>query len=137
MAHILLVGSDEALLEGLAQMLAHAGYTAHTAPSAFEAMEDAAIERPLVAIVERGEAVAHAEVARLPVAGGGALLVYHSGAGVREPLPPALQRMVLAELTLPLERHRLITLVQRVDERVRATGHHPDAPPERHASDGG
>ena len=37
-------------------------------------------------------------------------------------LPPSLQRTTLAELALPLERHRLVALVQSVEERARRTG---------------
>ncbi len=134
MASILLIGRDDALLEGLAQMLAHAGHAPHTAPTTLEAVEIAAAEHPLVAIVDRDEAVAHPEVARLPLESGGALLVYHGGASTAVSLPPSLQRFVMAELTLPLERHRLITLVQRVEERLRATGRGEDRSPDHRAS---
>ena len=48
-------------------------------------------------------------------------------------LPPTLQRAVLANITLPLERQRLVALVQHVAERVRTTGRRRDTPPERHA----
>jgi len=37
-------------------------------------------------------------------------------------LAPALQRALLADLALPLERNRLLALVQHVEERARATG---------------
>src|SRR6185312_1754973 len=66
MASILLVGGDEALLEGLAQMLAHAGHVPHAAHSVPDAIEVAASARPLVAIIERNLALANPEVARLP-----------------------------------------------------------------------
>jgi CheY-like chemotaxis protein len=89
MASILLVGGDEALLEGLAQMLAHAGHVPHAAHSVPDAIEVAASAR--------------------------------------------LQRLVLADLDLPLERHRLLALVQRVDERARATGRRVDERPDHRA----
>jgi hypothetical protein len=38
------------------------------------------------------------------------------------PLLPALQRSVLADLTLPLERHRLSALVTSLGDRAQATG---------------
>ena len=38
------------------------------------------------------------------------------------PLPSALVRLVLADLTLPLERNRLLALVHRVADRARVTG---------------
>ena len=37
-------------------------------------------------------------------------------------LPSALVRLVLADLTLPLERNRLLALVHRVADRARVTG---------------
>ena len=45
-----------------------------------------------------------------------------AGAAPPAALPPALQRTTLAELALPLERHRLVALVQRVEERARRAG---------------
>lgn len=122
MASILLVGEDEALLEGLAQMLAHAGHAPHTAYSAHDAIEIAATSPPLVAIVEHALALANPEIARLPLESGGSFLIYRSGDATRPTLAAGLQRLVLAELDLPLERNRLLALVQRVDDRVRATG---------------
>src|ERR687886_691603 len=54
------------------------------------------------------------------------------------PLPPALQRLVLADVTLPLERKRLVALVQHVTERAQATGRGPvHTPPGRQAPFGG
>jgi len=133
MASILLVGGDEALLEGLAQMLAHAGHVPHTAHTVHDAIDVAAISRPLVAIIERGLAVANPEVARLSLDSGGSFLIYHSGDTPQPVLASALQRLVLAELDLPLERNRLLALVQRVDERARATGRRADETPDQRA----
>jgi hypothetical protein len=89
-------------------------------------------------VVERGLAAADAAALRLPLAVGGATLLYRSGA---EPAPDdalslAVQRLVMAELTLPLERHRLLALIQRVEERARVTGRGArgtDTPPEQRA----
>jgi hypothetical protein len=49
-------------------------------------------------------------------------LLYRAAAAPLAPLLPALQRSVLADLTLPLERHRLAALVQSLGERARVTG---------------
>jgi len=133
MASILLVGGDEALLEGLAQMLAHAGHVPHTAHSVPDAIEVAASARPLVAIIERDLALANPELARLPLESGGSFLIFHSGDSTRPALASSLQRLVLADLDLPLERHRLLALVQRVDERARATGRRVDERPDHRA----
>jgi hypothetical protein len=43
---------------------------------------------------------------------------------------------VMAELTLPLERHRLVALIQRMEERAQVTGRGRrgrDTPPDRRA----
>jgi hypothetical protein len=37
-------------------------------------------------------------------------------------LSPTVQRVVLADLTLPLERNRLMALVQHVEDRAKTTG---------------
>jgi len=133
MASILLVGGDEALLEGLAQMFAHAGHVPHTAHSVHDAIEVAAGSRPLVAIVERDLALANPDIARLPLDSGGSFVIYYSGDSTRPALGAGLQRLVLAELDLPLERNRLLALVQRVDDRMRATGRRADQSPDHRA----
>jgi DNA-binding NtrC family response regulator len=130
MATILLIGHDAALLEGLAQSLAGAGHRPRIAQTAAEGMETAELRPPLAVIVERRLALADPELLRIPMARGGALLLYRTDDTVAATLAPAQQRLVLADLTLPLERHRLLALVQRVDERVRATGLRHPTPPE-------
>jgi hypothetical protein len=65
---------------------------------------------------------AGAELLAIPLAAGGARLLYRAATVPLAPLLPALQRSVLADLTLPLERHRLAALVQSLGERARATG---------------
>ena len=125
MATILLVGSGAALLEGLSQTLAAVGHSTTLAMSMAEALEVARSQPPLIALVERLPALEHADSLRMPLVPGGAVLLFRTtadAADAAEPLPASLQRIVLADLTLPLERKRLVTLVRHVDERVRATG---------------
>jgi DNA-binding NtrC family response regulator len=120
---VLLVGHDGALLEGLAQSFAALGYAPRVTESLHEGREVGRTEPPLLAVVERrlaGEA--NAEALAIPLSPGGALVLYHSSAEDRPPISPTLQRSVLADLTLPLERNRLMSLAQHVSERVRATG---------------
>ena len=139
MALVFLIGSDDPLLEGIAQTLAASGHQpriAHTIP---EALDMARSDPPLAAVVDRSLAVADPASLRMPVQPGGATLVFRSGAEppAKEPLPVAVQRIVMAELTLPLERHRLIALIQRMEERAQATGRGRrghDTPPEHHAA---
>jgi len=123
MTQILLVGTELPLLEGLSQSLAAAGFKPVVAQSLHEARELASTEAPLVAIVSRELAASSAaEMLGIPVAAGGALMLYRSPAAALVTLSPTLQRAVLADLTLPLERNRLMALVQHVDERARVTG---------------
>jgi DNA-binding NtrC family response regulator len=123
MTHVLLVGEDVALLEGLAQSLAAQGHAPAVATSLAEAREVAMTQPPLVLVVNRALAsTAGAELLAMPLAAGGARLLYRAAAIPLAPLLPSLQRAVLADLTLPLERHRLSALVQSIGERARATG---------------
>ncbi|HEX6965827.1 MAG TPA: hypothetical protein VF166_08500 [Gemmatimonadaceae bacterium] len=137
MAAILLIGTDESLLEGLAQSLSAMGHRACIVPGFMEGAELAVLEPPLVVVVERSLAMAEPSVAHLGLARGGAVLLYHTPPDHAAPwvaLAPSLQRAVLAELSLPLERHRLLALVQRIEARARATGAgRHDTPPEHRA----
>jgi DNA-binding NtrC family response regulator len=127
---ILLVGSDSALLEGLAQSFAARGCPISVAPGLTEAHDVISTNPPLVAVIERAMAVAApGKALALPLAPGGAIVLYHQSSEDATPLAPALQRALLADLALPLERHRLFALVQRVSERAQAVGRRtPEAP---------
>jgi len=131
MATVLLIGTDIPLLEGLSQSLAALGHVPVVALSFSEAVEIAAAKVPLIAIADRAMAIASPEVLRLPVGAGGALLLYHLTGDAPPQMPPALQRLILADLTLPLERQRMVALVQHVQDRARAAGREqPRTPPE-------
>lgn len=135
MAYVMLVGSDVALLEGLSQTLAGLGHQPAVATSLADARELASNLPPLVLVVDRALASsAGAELLSVAVAPGGARLLYRSASAAPAPLLPALQRAVLADLTLPLERHRLSALVQSIGDRAKATGRGAHAsPPETRA----
>ncbi|HEY9225772.1 MAG TPA: hypothetical protein VIP11_03945 [Gemmatimonadaceae bacterium] len=123
MTQILLVGTELPLLEGLAQSLGALGFTPVVAPSLHEARELASQHAPLVAIVSRKLAAeSSGETLAIRLSPGGALVLYRSSSVALETLPISMQRSVLADLTLPLERNRLLALVQHVNERARATG---------------
>jgi DNA-binding NtrC family response regulator len=132
MTYVLLVGGDVALLEGLSQSLATLGHTPRVAHDLSEARQVAASHPPLVLVADRALASAGgAELLGTPLAAGGARILYRLAATPMTPLLPALQRAVLADLTLPLERHRLAALVQSVAERARLAGRTPKhTPPE-------
>jgi hypothetical protein len=131
----MLIGSDVALLEGLAQSLAGLGHRPAVTPSLTEARELAASHPPLVLVVDRALASsAGADLLAVPIAAGGARLLYRAASMPPAPLLPSLQRAILADLTLPLERHRLAALVQSVEDRAKATGRAPRySPPESRA----
>ena len=123
MTQILLVGTELPLLEGLAQSFAALGLTPMVAQSLHEARELAAQQPPLIAVISRTLAApASADVLSIPLAPGGALVLFRVVGATLVTLSPTVQRAVLADLTLPLERNRLVALVQHVGDRVRATG---------------
>ena len=127
MATILLAGEDPALLEGLVQSLVALGHSPSVAFSLAEAREAAARNgAPLMLVIDRGFVDATGtEVLGVPLAPGGTLVLYRAPGSTAGTLAPPLQRAVLADLTLPLERSRLVALVQHVEERARATGRAP------------
>src|SRR6185312_3386140 len=134
MGQILLVGTDLPLLEGLAQTFPALGFAPLVAQSLREARELAAHNPPLVALVSRALAAeSTADMLSIPLAPGGALVLYRAVGSVLVTLSPTVQRTVLADLTLPLERNRLMALVQHVGERARATGRTPDEGSAEHA----
>lgn len=123
MTQILLVGTELPLLEGLAQSFAALEFTPHVAGSLAEARELAIQHDPLIAIVSRVLAAnATADTLSIPLAPGGALILYRAVGSALVTLSPTLQRAVMADLTLPLERNRLTAIVQHVCDRARTTG---------------
>lgn len=126
MTYVMLVGSDVALLEGLSQSLAGLGHRPTVCASISDARDACLARAPLVLVVDRGLASsAGAELLQLPLAAGGARILYRIADAPPLPLLPALQRAVLADLTLPLERQRLAALCQSVGERAKTTGKAP------------
>lgn len=131
---LLLVGSDAALLEGLSQFLSALGYTTSATESVREARDIATRRPPLIALLEAEIVTSRAEVLGIPLAPGGAVVLYNAAPDHQAAvLPATLQRVVLANISLPLERHRLVALVQYAAQRVLATGRRRDTPPEQNA----
>ena len=127
MPSILLVGTELPLLEGLSQSFGALGFTPVVAHSVTEARELAAQQPPLVGIVNRRLAAeASAEMLSIPLSPGGALVLYGATPGSNAALSPAVQRSILADLALPLERNRLLALVQHVSDRAHAAGRASD-----------
>lgn len=118
----MLVGADVALLEGLAQTLVGFGHDVSFAATVAEAAESLSVDLPALAIVS-SEALEEAGMGMtLPLTPGGAMIVYGTSHDNQPFLPTKLQRATLAHLVLPLERHRLMALVQSFDSRSRTTG---------------
>jgi len=135
---LLLIGTDDALLEGLTQLLAGGGQRVTIAHTVAEAEEIARQTAPLLVVVDRGSVAPDggARVAHIPLAPGGAYVLYRttSDEGASLVLAHMIARQTLAELSLPLERQRLVALAQYVSARARESGRlRFDTPPERRA----
>jgi hypothetical protein len=123
--NVILVGTDDALLEGLAQSFAAGGLKPHVVGTLYDAGELAAEERPIMVVVDREIALrTPADVLAVQLAPGGSVVLYrgHSADQELAVTPPMLQRSVLAELSLPLERNRLTALAMHVHGRAITTG---------------
>ena len=130
MTATLVIGSDESVLEGIAQAIGASGQRCHIVRSLAEAAAVIAEIRPPVVLIERACA-SDPDFLRLRLPPGCALVLYRHDAQPTPALPVAVQRLTLADLVLPLERQRLVTMVQRLTERAVASGRaRPDTPPE-------
>ena len=122
MAKVILVGADVALLEGLAQTLIGFGHAVSFATTVGEAAGSLSEDLPAMAVVSSQALEEGGAGMTLPLSPGGALIVYGTSHDDQPFLPTKLQRATLAHLVLPLERHRLLALVQSFDNRSRTTG---------------
>ena len=135
---ILLIGSDDALLEGLSQLLAGAGHRIQVAHAISEAEEMALPTAPLLVVVDRASVLPDngERVSRIPLAPGGAFVLYRatSDQGGNLALAHGIARQTLADLALPLERQRLVALAQYVGARAKESGRvRFDTPPAHRA----
>jgi hypothetical protein len=121
-ARVILVGGDTALLEGLAQTLLGLDHNVLFATTVEEVAGMASDGMPALTVVSSAALEDAGFGATLPLALGSALIVYGSSQGERPFLPARLQRATLAHLVLPLERHRLVALIQSFESRSRTTG---------------
>jgi len=122
MTALLLVGTDCALIEGIAQILTAGNHQLFFAPDLAEASEAIGNTRPLVVLVERSAIDEIRMTLRVPLAPGGAFVVFHGDDTSPPPLPHRVQRATLAELELPLERQRLLALIRYVESRAQTVG---------------
>ena len=117
----LVIGADDSVVEGIVQALASAGHRSQVVRSLHEASAALAELRPLVTLVERACA-SDPEFLRLRLPAGGALVLYRSHEEPAPAVPPSIQRITMADVVLPLERQRLVAMVQRLTERAVAAG---------------
>jgi len=122
MCRVILVGADVALLDGLAQTLLGCGHDVEFAATLAESAAVMKAADAEVVVVSTEELAEAGHAASLPLTANGALIVYGKSHGEHLFLPPKLQRATLAHLVLPLERQRLLALVQSFDSRSRTTG---------------
>lgn len=133
MATILLAGEDAALLEGLAQLLAALGHNSTVVRTLAEARDVSRRLLPLVTVVDR-TLVGDEQALGIVCGAGGATVLFGHPDTPAELLAAPIRRSVLADLTLPLERNRLLALVQRVAVRAEAVGRRlRNTPPENQA----
>lgn len=117
----LVIGSDDSVVEGIVQALASAGLRSHVVRSLPEAVTALVEHRPVVTLVQR-ECASDPEFLRLRLPSGGALVLYRNHDQPTPPIPPWVQRLTLADVVMPLERQRLVAMVQRLTERAVAAG---------------
>lgn len=122
MAKVILVGVDVALLEGLAQTLLGFGHDVLFAATVGEVAGALNEDVPAIAVLCSDALEDEGLGTTLPITPGGAIIVYGKSHAEKPFLPPQLQRLMLAYLVLPLERKRLIALVQSFESRSRTTG---------------
>ena len=120
MAHVVLVGADSALLEGIAQTLVGSGHQVSFAGTVSEISLAGDAPGLIVVSTEALDNAGHAT--SLLLSTGSALIVYGPSYAERPFLSPSMQRSTLAYLVLPLERHRLVALAHSFDNRSRHIG---------------
>jgi hypothetical protein len=121
-AKVILIGADVALLEGLAQTLIGCGHEVLLAATVGDVGAAMKGDLPAIAVVSCEALENGGPSATLPLIPGGAIIVYGKTHGERPFLPQKLQRATLAHLVLPLERQRLLALVDSFETRSRTTG---------------
>ena len=122
MVKVILVGTDVALLEGLAQTLIGFGHEVLLSATIEDMGGALSGDLPAIAVVSCEAIEDGGPGFTLPLVPGGAIIVYGKTHGERPFLAQKLQRATLAHLVLPLERHRLMALVQSFENRSRTTG---------------
>lgn len=122
MTSLLIVGTDTALIEGVAQTLTNRNHHLFFAQSLADALDAVGDARPLVVLVERSAIDEVRMTLRVALAPRGAFLVFRGKDSRPTPLPHRVQRATLAELQLPLETQRMLALIRYVENRAHTLG---------------
>ena len=122
MTSVLLIGTDSALIEGVAQILNARNHQVFFAGRLADALEAVGDVRPMIVLIERSAIDEIRMTLRIPLAQRGAFIVFHGEDTIAPPLPHRVQRATLAELELPLERQRLLALIRYVENRAHTLG---------------
>lgn len=127
---VLIVGGDAALREGVLQSLRANGVTGAGCEDLSCAREMAAEEPPLALVVDAKLSTAQQGAGGIPLLPGVAVILFRDDVRAARPTQQVFGRSLVAELSLPLERARLMTLLQRIVARARITGRGraPDPP---------
>jgi hypothetical protein len=129
----LVLGASDALVEAIAQILSSADVRVRVARTLDDAEMLASHERPFLILVDRAWAseAYGPRLGEIVSSSGAALIVYHAHDDAKPivAVSRALARLTLADLELPLERHRLLALASYVQARARESGRmHRDGP---------
>lgn len=123
-AAVLVVGPWAPELEAVAQALAAAEIPSTGVVEPDDALATARARPPIAVLMAGATARAMPALLTLPIAPGGAVLLWHPFDATAVALAAVpVHRLVLADLALPLERHRLVSLVRHLIARSRDAGH--------------
>jgi hypothetical protein len=125
---VLIVGGDAALREGVLQSLRATGVTGEGCEDLSGAREIAAAAPPLALVVDAKLSTAQQGAGGIPLLPGAAVILFRDDVSTARPTQQVFGRSLVAELCLPLERARLMALLQRIVARARITGRDRRAP---------
>jgi hypothetical protein len=125
---VLIVGGDPAVQEGVLQSIRAAGLSAEVCPDLSCARDSLEEVSPLALVVHETLASAVSELRHSAPSASSAVILFRDGTGTRTPFTQSFGRSVIAELTLPLERARLVALLTHIVMRARQTGRDKRSP---------
>lgn len=125
---VLIVGGDAALREEVLQSLRATGVTGEGCEDLSCAREMAAEAPPLALVIGAELSTAQQGAGGIPLRPGTAVILFRDDVSAARPTQQVFGRSLVAELSLPLERARLMTLLQRIVARARITGRDRRAP---------